>query len=73
MTKSKQVMGEVVIVGQNDPCKYISFVKSGQFQMLREIEFIDQLAYSPSEYIYIDPKHSDPKVVMRLAESLLPF
>jgi hypothetical protein len=41
--------------------------------MLREIEFIDKLALPVSEYIYIHPKHKDPKVVRSQAESLLQF
>jgi CRP-like cAMP-binding protein len=44
-------MGDTIIVEQDDPCKFIYFVKSGSFQVLREIKFVESLSLPIESYI----------------------
>ena len=61
VTQHKRVSANVIAVRQGDPCKYIYFIKSGKFKMLRRVDFVKNIeeVASTTEDFYKEPTQED--------------
>lgn len=60
ITHHKKVQSNMILVKQGEPCKYIYFIKSGIFKVLRQIEFLKKPPQSDSiETHYQSPSPVD--------------
>jgi CRP-like cAMP-binding protein len=62
VTQMRKIQGNVIVVKQDDKSKYIFFVKSGQFKVMREVDFIKEIEpskRSKAKNFYKDPCEDD--------------
>lgn len=62
VTQMRKVQWNTIIVRQDDKSKYIYFVKSGQFKVMRQVNFIKEIEPSKQnvvENFYKDPSEED--------------